>query len=503
MNYKNKITTGIAKIIGSIMTIAFSLVAFAHGQTCTWWAGGDINEGLTVTGYSTVSAEFPKNCDNFSTLLSCSWGILNGNYQTYQYSGCNEKTLIPGIDISLKESVWLPGQENTSGGLIAQWSSPQINITFKNNWDTPLTLSNVPAGFLTCTWAEQHNLNVYKSNILTDFVVNAGTKVGTSIRIKPLFTQTVGYKTLICTINYSDVNNTNNTWMGTFEVVKADRFDLALSKSIETISKNLDAAEGAKWAQGLQNFLYNKIMNVLVPIIIVLGILTAILWFYKIMFSNEDTATKEWTRYIIFWVVGIILIMSAKFIGQNVFDMLWTPEGGVITWANMAIWLYNKILYPFIKLAIYLVLGAMFVILVTRVITFLFGTDADAQKKAGTLIGWNIISMFIIIWAKQIVEAIYGKQDLVTSQNATNLGEIGSGVLADKNIPILYQIINYALGIASLVILVIIIVQTIKLLMKPDDPAQIKSIKNSLLYMFIGILILGAGYLIVNFAIIN
>ncbi|HBB03328.1 TPA: hypothetical protein DCZ39_00220 [Patescibacteria group bacterium] len=67
---------------------------------------------------------------------------------------------------------------------------------------------------------------------------------------------------------------------------------------------------------------------------------------------------------------------------------------------------------------------------------------------------------------------------------------MGSGILANKNIPIIYQVINYALGIASLVILVIIIIQTVKLLMKPDDEAQIKSIKSSLLYMFIGILVL-------------
>lgn len=65
----------------------------------------------------------------------------------------------------------------------------------------------------------------------------------------------------------------------------------------------------------------------------------------------------------------------------------------------------------------------MFVILVSRVITFLFGSDADAQKKAGTLIGWNIISMLIIIGAKQIVEAIYGKQGDVV-KDITNLGEI-------------------------------------------------------------------------------
>jgi hypothetical protein len=62
----------------------------------------------------------------------------------------------------------------------------------------------------------------------------------------------------------------------------------------------------------------------------------------------------------------------------------------------------------------------MFVILVTRVITFLFGSDADAQKKAGTLIGWNVLSMLIIIGAKQIVEAIYGKQADVV-RDVTNL----------------------------------------------------------------------------------
>lgn len=294
----------------------------------------------------------------------------------------------------------------------------------------------------------------------------------------------------------------NDTRSWTFEIVQADRFDLALSKSIQKISQNLEAAEWAKGVQWVQNFLYNKIMNVLVPLVIIIWILSAILWFYKIMFSSEDAATKEGTNYIIYWVIGIIVIMSAKFIGQNIFELL-SPQGsGLIQWNTIAIWLYDKIIYPFIKFAIYLVLGAMFIILITRVITFLFGSDTDAQKKAWTLIWWNVVSMLIIIWAKQIVEAIYGKQDQVV-KDITNLGDIGSWILADRNIPILYQVINYALGMASLVILVIIIIQTIKLLTKPDDPAQIKNIKNSLLYMLIGILILGAGYLIVNFAIIN
>ena len=109
----------------------------------------------------------------------------------------------------------------------------------------------------------------------------------------------MGTKTIACTINpgllngVNDVNGGNNTWSGTFEVVKADRFDLALNRSIEPISKNLEAAEGATGTQGVQNFLYDKIMNVLVPLVIIIGILSAILGFYKIMFSTEDTATKE------------------------------------------------------------------------------------------------------------------------------------------------------------------------------------------------------------------
>lgn len=430
--------------------------------------------------------------------------MLNGNRQTYNYTGCqNSGGLRDGIDLAINESPGLLGQKNINGALMAQWSSPQISIVLKNKGNEDVNKQDIGSWFLTCVRSGK-GIEVYTSNPITSLVVNSGTKLGINIRIKSIFTQALGNKSITCSIHPSvisitDGNTGNNTWVGNFEIVEAKRFDLALSESISSISKNLEAAEWAAGTQWLQNFVYNKIMNVLVPLIIVLGILIALFGFYKLMFSSDEKAVSEWTRYIIFWVVGIIFIMSAKFIGQNVFDLLSTND---IKWFSMASGLYNNILYPFIKFAIYLVLGAMFVILVSRVITFLFGTDADATKKAWTLIWWNVISMIIIIWAKQIVEAIYGKQADVV-KDITNLGEVGSGILADKNIPILYSVINYALGIASLVILVIIIIQTIKLLMKPDDPAQIKSIKNSLMYMFIGILVLGAGYLIVNFAIIN
>jgi hypothetical protein len=100
------------------------------------------------------------------------------------------------------------------------------------------------------------------------------------------------------------------------------------------------------------------------------------------------------------------------------------------------------------------------------------------------------------------VEAIYGKEATVV-KDISNLGEIGTGVLADKNIPLIYQVANWALGLVAFIILIVIIIQTIKLLMKPDDPKQLTNIKNSLLYIFIGLFVIGAGYLIVNFLIVQ
>jgi len=503
MNYSTTLATRVSKHLGILIMMVFAFVAFAHGQSefCTTPRWTTLSDWASTLAYSATWAEFPESCDQLSATLSCNNGTLDGNRQVYSYASCIQSwALVPWVDLSIDQS------PVRSEYLIAQWSSPEFTIIFYNNGTSWIALSDVAPELLTCAWRDTDiNINVYSSKTLKQFSLAPGTKLGVNIRIQPIFTQALGQKTMVCRIDTRLVWSpgdilSNNSRTGTFEVVEADRFDLALSQSIESISQNLEAAEWAKGTAGLQNFLFNKIMNVLVPLVIIIGILSAILGFYKLMFSSDENATKEWTRYIVFWIIGIILIMSAKFIGQNVYDMLVTQE---IVWRTIAQWLYENIFYPFIKLAIYLVLGAMFVLLVSRVITFIFGSDADAQKKAGTLIGRNIISMLIIIGAKQIVEVIYGKQEDVMNANVTNLWEIGSWVLADKHIPILYQVINYALGIASLVILVIIIIQTVKLLMKPDDPAQIKNIKNSLLYMFIGILILWAGYLIVNFAIIN
>ncbi len=469
--------------------------------SCTF-AGGMKLDGDTWIWWSIPTATRPKLCSSFQTSLSCVNGIITGNYQTYQYSVCTGlNQLVPGVDLTLDESVWLLG----GGNDIAQWSTPTLSLLIKNHGDTAVNESNLPAGFLSCEWTDQ-NIEIYSSNTIDTLAVNAGTQMSINISLKSIFAQALGTKNVTCTLDTAwagiqDADTTNNVWSATFGVVKWTRFDAALNRSISSIQGNLDSAEGAVGTEGVKNLVFDKLMNVLVPLIIIIGILIAIIGFYKLMFSTDDKAVSEGTKYVIFGVVGIIVIVSARFIGNTIFDIL-NPTTGGIQWYLVAQDLYEKILFPFLKFAIFLVLWAMFIILLTRVITFIFGTSDDAQKKAWTLIGRNVIGMLIIIWAKQIVEAVYGKQaDVVKS--VTNLWEIWSGILKDKNIPILYQVINWTLGLTSLILLVLIIVQTIKLLMKPDDPNQMKSIKNTLVYMLIGIVIIGTWYLITNFAILN
>lgn len=55
----------------------------------------------------------------------------------------------------------------------------------------------------------------------------------------------------------------------------------------------------------------------------------------------------------------------------------------------------------------------MFILLVTTLLKYLFSTDDKIKKSAGTIITWNFIALFIIIGAKQIIEAVYGKQEQI------------------------------------------------------------------------------------------
>lgn len=473
-----------------------------------WWT--IIPHSWTITAYSAQEVLFPKTCEQVSTNLTCNnWSII-WNRNTFKYLWCQITWgLVDGVDLRLEVNfpagnIWL-----------AQYSSPAIDIVIKNRWIEIVNKNNVEVWFLTCYWNmdDWQKLIIYQSKELLKFTLNPGTFIKQTILLKDIFTQSLGDKKISCQLKKWDneIIIANNSRTGTASIIKAERFDIAMNRSIDSIRWNLDAPEilsdvsATPWADAIKDFLIKKIMDILVPLIITLGILIAILWFYKILFSSDGKNISQWVNYILYWVIGIIVIMSAKYISTTLYSNIF-QEGVLwywaVQWYEIAQKIYEKIAFPFIKLAIYLALGVLFVILASRALTFIFGSDDDTKKKAWTIIAWNVVWMLVIIWAKQVIEFIYGKQQDVV-KSVSNLWEVGSGILANKNLPILYEIINWAMWLAALVILIMVLVQAFQLLLKPDSPDAMKKIKNSLMYIFIWILVIGTGYIITNFLIIN
>ena len=90
MNYRHMLTTKTAKFIGSLMTIAFSLVAFAYGQSCTLlpgWNPSTLADGQSRTGYQVAEATYAQSCTASAGLITCiSGNVANGN--TFKYPSC-------------------------------------------------------------------------------------------------------------------------------------------------------------------------------------------------------------------------------------------------------------------------------------------------------------------------------------------------------------------------------------------------------------------------------
>jgi hypothetical protein len=59
------------------------------------------------------------------------------------------------------------------------------------------------------------------------------------------------------------------------------------------------------------------------------------------------------------------------------------------------------------------------------------------------------------------------------------------------------------MGLTTLAVLALIIFQTFQLLTKPDSADNITKIKKTLMYVAIGVVIIGAGYVISNVLIVN
>lgn len=286
------------------------------------------------------------------------------------------------------------------------------------------------------------------------------------------------------------------------------KFNYSMNKAIEPIRSGIDSATtiaNTWWGESIQMFIFNLLDKIIIPILISIWVVIWMIWAYKLLFSSDEKQISTWLKMIAFWVIWIILMISAKYIWSVLFeDIFDSGNVNAMTWIQLSKNIYDKIAYPFIKIALYLALAVIFVILVWKSISLITKTDWSNQKTALWMIGRCAISILVIIWAKNIVEAVYGKQnEIFNNENPTNLGDIWSGILADKNIPILYHVITRAIGIIWLVILILLIIQWFKILINPSKAENFQKLWKNILFTVIWLFIIWIVYLLANAFILN
>lgn len=158
-------------------------------------------------------------------------------------------------------------------------------------------------------------------------------------------------------------------------------------------------------------------------------------------------------------------------------------------------------MFPFIKLIMVLVMGVLFLISVFRTFEFVTSPSDDVKKKAKTILQWNAFGILFIVFAKRIIEAIYGTEAQITSNTAQDLGQIGGQI--DKQIPFFYTVINRAMGFIGLYLLIMIIIQSIKLFTDPTDEGVQKAMRKNVIYMIIGLAIMATAYVITNVILVK
>ena len=200
--------------------------------------------------------------------------------------------------------------------------------------------------------------------------------------------------------------------------------------------------------------MFNKQINTLIVFVIdafiVIGIAVAFFGWYKIMVSDKEETMKDGMKLVIFWVLWIIIMVSARFLANSlVWDSGIIPDseawkdGKNLVWIELADNLYHTIMFPFIKIALYLVVWVLFFMMVAKIVTFVTSTDEAAKKKAWWLIIWTVVWILIIMWAKQVVEAIMWKQKEVIKTTAVNyVGDMWTTITDVWSIPLISQIIK-------------------------------------------------------------
>lgn len=250
-------------------------------------------------------------------------------------------------------------------------------------------------------------------------------------------------------------------------------------------------------------FMVGIAKDIVMPIVIVIWLILAFVDFYELAMSDKEDKRKSSRNYLLWWTIWVIIMVSTWFIVSN---LVWYNWSSWIIWTNatkdpasIAAYLYGNIIKKFFVLAMSVIIWILFVVLVISLIKFISSWDKEDMKKhTKTIIAWNSIWIFFILFAKNIVEMFYSKVGPGTQSFWDQ-----SAILENRNLWWLSTILNYLLWFLAFIITVFIIYKSLLILLKPDDETTYKNLKKHFLYATLGVLVIWGVYIIANFLIIK
>lgn len=301
-------------------------------------------------------------------------------------------------------------------------------------------------------------------------------------------------------VNIKPLNPTNTT----------ENFKWLLEESIDPIKNSLDNTNVGGitywWADAIVVFVIDLFKSYIFPLVIILAILTAIFWFMELMLSSDEKKRASGINYFIWWIVGIVIFIGAEFIFNNLFSIIEKiSSSGSNQSRNVYAWdIFNQIIYPFLKLAMYLVMAWLFLIVVVKAIEYLTNPSEKVNEQAKSILISAATGIIVILLSKTLVQAVYSNQAKILADNNGSIF-VGWAVLDtnSQNYQTLFTIINYFLGLIAFIMLCIIIYQWYIMLFEGNTEEWVKKMRKNILYMLGWLLLIWLSYLIVNVLIIN
>ena len=394
-----------------------------------------------------------------------------------------------------------------SGTGIYQYTNPSLTLIIRNSGvDTASITTPSAAGFISCTVGSE---TVFSSDPISNLTINPDSTIQFPISLAASATKNLWNQSVTCNLwNYNNWIILQSSLSTSYTVLERVwwRFDTVLDTVRDPIKNKVDWPVAELWVSWLKSFAYSLIDRFAVRAAVFVGVFFALLALFRIMFKTDDGSLKQVRWLLIWWLVGVLIIMSAKFIGNVVYtDILGNGEigNGDFNMITIVSKTYDLVVWPLLKIAFYIMISVLFVILLIRVFSFVTSSAEDIRTKSMQIIVSSIVWLFVMIASKQLVEWVYGKEALIRNSSAVTVTDVWWAFLSNANIPIIYTIIQRIMGLSGFVILALIIFQTFKMLTNPTDESNMTGIRKTLLYALIGMLVIWGWYLIVNVVMVN